>query len=108
MPGKINPVLMEAVMQVSIKVMANDGTSSDTVSRRTWQINEFLPLLSHALLESLDLLNRSDDLLADPVLEIICNWDPCPFYRDHSSMIRTALGYWKETSSRFENPDQDH
>jgi len=108
MPGKINPVLMEAVMQVSIKVMANDGISSETVSRGTWQINEFLPLLSHALLESLDLLSRSDGLLADPVFEIVCNRGQCPFYLDHSSMIRTALGYWKETSSRFENPDQDH
>jgi len=101
MPGKINPVLMEAAMQVGIKVMANDGIIAETVSRGTWQINEFLPLLSHALLESLDLLSRIDDLLADHVRSIVCNKDQCQLYLDHSPMILTALlpllGYEKAT-----------
>jgi aspartate ammonia-lyase len=101
MPGKINPVLMEAVMQVGLKVMANDGIVAEVVSRGTWQINEFLPLLSHALLESLDLLTRIDELLADHVLKIVCNKDRCQFYLDHSPMILTALlpllGYEKAT-----------
>jgi len=101
MPGKVNPVLMEAAMQVGIKVMANDGIIAETVSRGTWQINEFLPLLSHALLESLDLLTRIDDLLADHVLQIVGNREQCQFYLDHSPMILTALlpllGYEKAT-----------
>ncbi len=101
MPGKINPVLMEAAMQVGIKVMANDGIIAETVSRGTWQINEFLPLLSHALLESLDLLSRIDDLLAEHVLQIVPNRDRCQFYLDRSPMILTALlpllGYEKAT-----------
>lgn len=101
MPGKVNPVLMEAAMQVGIKVTANDGIITEAVSRGTWQINEFLPLLAHALLESLDLLSRIDDLLADHVLRIVCNKDQCQLYLDHSPMILTALlpllGYERAT-----------
>ncbi|OPY90299.1 MAG: Aspartate ammonia-lyase [Syntrophus sp. PtaU1.Bin208] len=101
MPGKLNPVLMEAAMQVGIKVMANDGIIAEAVSRGTWQINEFLPLLAYALLESLDLLSRIDDLLAEHVLQIVSNRDLCQFYLDRSPMILTALlpllGYEKAT-----------
>ncbi len=101
MPGKVNPVLMEAAMQVGIKVMANDGIITEAVSRGTGQINEFLPLLAHALLESLDLLSRIDDLLAVHVLRIDCNREQCRLTLDHSPMILTALlpllGYEKAT-----------
>lgn len=101
MPGKVNPVLMEAAMQAGIKVMANDVIIAETVSRGTWQINEFLPLLSHALLESLHLLDSIDELLAGHILRIVPDRDRCQFHLDRSPMILTALlpflGYERAT-----------
>ena len=46
MPGKVNPVMMEAAIQVGIKVNANDYIITETANRGTLQINEFLPLLA--------------------------------------------------------------
>jgi aspartate ammonia-lyase len=91
MPGKVNPVMAEAAIQVGMKVIANDALIADAASRGTFQINEFLPLLAHALLESLDLLAGIDALLADHVREIEADVERCAFYFDHSPMIITAL-----------------
>ncbi|MFO7570907.1 MAG: aspartate ammonia-lyase [Smithellaceae bacterium] len=91
MPGKINPVLAETAIQAGIKVIANDAIVTDAASRGTFQINEFLPLLAHALLESLDLLSGIDTLLADHIRGIEVDAERCAFYFDHSPMIITAL-----------------
>jgi aspartate ammonia-lyase len=101
MPGKVNPVFMEAVIQTGIKVIANDGIVTDTAARGTLQINEFLPLLSHAFLESLDLLINIDELFAVNVRGIIADEQKCHDYFAHSPMIITALlpviGYERAT-----------
>ncbi|MFA5321597.1 MAG: aspartate ammonia-lyase [Smithella sp.] len=91
MPGKINPVLCEAAIQTGIKVIANDGIITDTASRGTFQINEFLPLLAHALLESLDLLININVLFISHVRGIVSCPDKCKEYFDASPMIITAL-----------------
>lgn len=91
MPGKVNPVLAEAAIQTGLKVIANDGIVADTAARGTLQINEFLPLLGHALLESLDLLININALLAFHVRGIVANQDKCEEYFNASPMIITAL-----------------
>jgi len=91
MPGKVNPVLAEAAMQTGIKVIANDGMVTETAARGTLQINEFLPLLGHALLESLDLLVNIDSLLTGHVQGIRANREKCEEYFNASPMIITAL-----------------
>ena len=91
MPGKVNPVLLEAAIQTGIKVMGNDVIISDVASRGTWQINEFLPLLAHAFLESLDLLTNINRLLAEHIGKIEANEATCRMYFDQSPMIVTAL-----------------
>lgn len=101
MPGKVNPVLAEAVIQTGIKVIANDGIVTETAARGTLQINEFLPLLAHALLESLDLLINIDGLLTEHVRTITANKEKCEEYFNASPTIITALlpiiGYEKAT-----------
>ncbi len=101
MPGKVNPVMLEAAMQAGIKVTANDHVVTDVVSRGTLQINEFLPLLAHAILESLDILININDLLAGHVKKIGADEEKCREYFDKSPMIITALlpviGYEKAT-----------
>jgi aspartate ammonia-lyase len=91
MPGKVNPVLCEAVIQTGIKVIANDGIITETAARGTLQINEFLPLLAHALLESLDLLININGLLSEHVRGIPANKEKCEEYFNASPMIITAL-----------------
>jgi aspartate ammonia-lyase len=91
MPGKVNPVALEAAVQVGLKVMANDGIIADVVSRGTLQINEFLPLLADALLESLDLLVNVNRLLEGHIRSITADPGRCGAYFDRSPMIVTAL-----------------
>jgi aspartate ammonia-lyase len=113
MPGKVNPVLCEAAIQVGMKVIANDAIITDAAARGTLQINEFLPLLAHALLESLDLLININGLLTEHVRGIGADKEKCEEYFNASPMIITALlpliGYEKaaqlisDFSSRGEN-----
>lgn len=91
MPGKVNPVLAEAAMQAGMKVMANDAIIADCASRGTQQINEFLPLLAHALLESLDILINTNTMLAVHIRAIVADASKCAEYFDQSPMIITAL-----------------
>ncbi len=102
MPGKINPVVMEAVIQTGIRVMANDTIIADAASRGTWQINEFLPLIADAFLEMIDLLAAAAPLLAAQVRGIIADEARCRAFFDQSPMIITALlpiiGYERATA----------
>ncbi len=91
MPGKVNPVLMEAAIQTGIKVSANDLIVSDAVSRGTLQISEFFPLIAHAFLQSIDLLVNIDTLLAAHISQITADENVCRYYFDRSPMIVTAL-----------------
>jgi aspartate ammonia-lyase len=101
MPAKVNPVLLEAGMQAGMKVMANDSLIADACSRGSLQINEFLPLVSFALHESLELLTRVDNQLAVHVRGIRADEPACRAFFERSPMIATALlpriGYDKAT-----------
>jgi aspartate ammonia-lyase len=101
MPGKVNPVIPEAVIQTGLKVMADETIISDAASRGTWQINEFLPLIADAFLDQLDLLAAAADLLAAHVRELSADGMRCRAYFDRSPMIITALlpviGYERAT-----------
>lgn len=98
-PGKINPVLLEAVMQAGLKVMANDLLVTEAVSRATFQICEFMPLLAHALLGSIDLLTRADEMFSMHVAGIKAGPEKCQASTDQAEGIVTAfvphLGYDK-------------
>jgi aspartate ammonia-lyase len=91
MPGKVNPVVLEAAIQVGLKVMANDLLVTESCSRSTLQINEFLPLLAHALLESLDILTGMNRSLAAHVEGITADEGRCREVFDRSPMILTAF-----------------
>ena len=101
MPGKINPVILEAVIQAGLKVMANDFLVTEAASRATFQICEFMPLLAHALLESIELLTRTDEMFSEHVAGIKADSEKCRSYVDHAEGIVTAfvplLGYDKAT-----------
>ncbi|MDP2361712.1 MAG: aspartate ammonia-lyase [bacterium] len=56
MPGKVNPVIPEAVVQVAMLVEGNDVAITQAAGAGTLELNPFLPLIADRLLESLDLL----------------------------------------------------
>jgi len=91
MPGKVNPVIPEAVTQAGLKVIANDALITEAASRSQLQINEFLPLLALALFESLDLLAAADTMMAAHIDALKADEDRCRYYFDRSRMIVTAL-----------------
>jgi aspartate ammonia-lyase len=64
MPGKINPVICEHVIQVAIWMIAQDSLIAQCAAGGTLQICEYLPLLAHALLEMLDRIVTAVPLLA--------------------------------------------
>ena len=68
MPGKVNPVIPEAVTQVAFQVMANDQAITLAAQAGQLELNAFLPLIAHNLLESLDLLHRGVSLFIDRCL----------------------------------------
>ena len=63
MPGKVNPVIPEAVSQAAMLVLGHDATIATACASGNLELNPFLPLVAHCLLESLDLLARADDIL---------------------------------------------
>lgn len=91
MPGKVNPVMLEAGIQAGLTVIANDGLVSEAGSRSSLQINEFLPLLGHALLDSLDILLNIDLRLAGHIGRISADEQRCRGYFERSQMIVTAF-----------------
>ncbi len=65
MPGKINPVICEAVIMVCIQVIGNDVAVTIGNSRGEFELNVMLPLIAHNLLESITILGNASCLLAD-------------------------------------------
>ena len=63
MPGKVNPVIPEAVTQAAILAMAHDQALAMAAAMGSMELNPFLPLAAHSLLESLDLLARACAIL---------------------------------------------
>ncbi len=99
MPGKVNPVILESAIQAGIKVIANDDIITQVSTRGTFQINEFMPLLTFAALESLDILISINKILAKHIGGIKANALKCKQYCDQSTTLITAfipyIGYEK-------------
>ena len=97
MPGKVNPVILESVMQIGIKVKANNNIVADCAARGSLQICEFMPLLADALLESIDLLIAAAKMLAKHAAGIDADQGNCLERLYASPEIITAfvpmLGY---------------
>jgi fumarate hydratase class II len=65
MPGKVNPVIPEAMAMVCAQVMGNHTTITVAGASGNFQLNVMLPVIAHNLLQSLELLATSSRLLAD-------------------------------------------
>jgi aspartate ammonia-lyase len=92
MPGKVNPVIPEAVSQAAIAVMGHDQTILQAVSLGNLELSQFLPLVADSLLGSLDLLAHACDLFRRLCVEgIEANAEQCRRHVDTSTAALTAL-----------------
>ena len=99
MPGKVNPVILEAALQACLKVDADCQMVLETASRSSFQINEFMPLLAMSLLEALEILANVNAMLSKHIETLSANEDVCLKYIENNPLIITAflphLGYEK-------------
>ncbi len=65
MPGKVNPVIPEAVAMVAAQVIGNDATIAVAGASGNFQLNVMLPVLAYNLLQSIEILASASHLLAD-------------------------------------------
>ncbi|WP_423790999.1 class II fumarate hydratase [Micromonospora cathayae] len=92
MPGKVNPVVAEAVRQVCAQVVGNDATVAFAGSQGDFELNVMLPVMARNLLESIRLLAASARLFADRcVAGLAANADVCLAYAEGSPSIVTPL-----------------
>jgi fumarate hydratase class II len=68
MPGKVNPVIPEAVLMACTQVIGNDTTITLAGQSGNFQLNTMLPLIGHTLLQSIQLLSSSTTALADKTI----------------------------------------
>jgi fumarate hydratase class II len=69
MPGKVNPVIPEAVIMVGARVIGNDATIAWAGATGSFELNVAIPVMGTALLESIRLLANSSRLLADKTID---------------------------------------
>lgn len=71
MPGKVNPVIPEMVIQTAMKVMSNDYAITVAAAHGEFELNAFLPLIADSLLESLSLLENAVTIFRTKCVELI-------------------------------------
>jgi fumarate hydratase class II len=92
MPGKVNPVIPEAVCQVVAQVVGNDAAVAFGGAAGNFELNVMLPVIGRNLLESIHILATISQLLADRcVAGITADEDRCRRYAESSASIVTPL-----------------
>jgi fumarate hydratase class II len=92
MPGKVNPVIPEAVLMVCARVIGNDATVTWAGASGNFELNVAIPVMGNALLESIRLLSNSMRLLADKTVKgLVANVERSRALAESSPSIVTPL-----------------
>ena len=92
MPGKVNPVIPEAVLMVCAKVVGNDAAIAWGGAQGSFELNVQIPLMGTSLLESIRLLANASTVLADKTVDgLVANEEKARFYAEASPSIVTPL-----------------
>jgi fumarate hydratase class II len=92
MPGKVNPVVCEALRQVCAQVFGNDATVAFAGSQGDFELNVMLPVMARNLLESIRLLASVSRLFAERcVAGLVADEARCREYAEGSPSIVTPL-----------------
>jgi len=103
MPGKVNPVMSEMVMQVAAQVIGNDATITWSAALgSTFELNVMMPVMAYNLLQSIELLSKAARVFADRcVAGLEANVARCEGLVEQSLAMCTSLapiiGYDKAT-----------
>ncbi|MCU0594863.1 MAG: class II fumarate hydratase [Desulfobacterota bacterium] len=103
MPGKVNPVIPEMVLQVSAQVIGNDAAITQGGQTGNFELNVMLPLMAYALIQSIRLLAEAARALAEKCIRgIEANVEKCASNLEQSLALATAfvplLGYDRAAS----------
>ena len=92
MPGKVNPVIPEAVNLVAAQVMGNDAAISICGALGQLELNIMMPVIAYDLLQSIDILANGSKALAEKCVNgITADRQRCRDYADRSLMVVTAV-----------------
>ncbi|MFE7773943.1 class II fumarate hydratase [Streptomyces sp. NPDC057445] len=92
MPGKVNPVIPEAVLMVAAQVTGNDTTVAVAGAAGNFELNVMLPVMAKNVLESVRLLTAASRLLADRTVDgVTANVERAREYAESSPSVVTPL-----------------
>jgi fumarate hydratase class II len=92
MPGKVNPVICEAAIQVAAQVVGNDATIALSSTNGAFELNVGIPVMAANLLESIRLLANVARVMADKMVDgIVAHEDRARFLAEASPSIVTPL-----------------
>ncbi len=92
MPGKVNPVIPEMVTQLAYQVMGNDQVIAMAAAAGQLELNAFLPLIAHNLLQSLQLLNNGVNIFKEQCIQgIVADEVRCRRWLEEGYSFITAL-----------------
>jgi len=92
MPGKVNPVIPEAVIQVAAQVIGNDATITISGQSGSFELNVMMPVIAYNLLQSIELLASASAVFAEKCVEgISANREACAAFIERSLALVTGL-----------------
>jgi fumarate hydratase class II len=91
MPGKVNPVILEAVMQVTYRVQGNSHTVVCASQASNFELNVALPVVAHSMLESVELLSDACHVFVDKCLSGVAPTSVGPDLVERGLALCTAL-----------------
>jgi fumarate hydratase class II len=93
MPGKVNPVMSEMVLQVAAQVVGNDATVAwGAAFGSTFELNVMMPVIAHSLLESVHILSSAARIFADRCVDgLTANVERCAELVEDSLAMCTSL-----------------
>ncbi|MDA2924236.1 class II fumarate hydratase [Acidobacteria bacterium AH-259-L09] len=92
MPGKVNPVIPEAVTMIAAQVMGNDMTISIGGQSGNFELNVMMPVIAHNLLQSIHLMSSGCNVLAEKCVDgLIANRERCQEMVERSLALVTSL-----------------
>ncbi len=92
MPGKVNPVIPEVVLQVSAQVMGNDTAVTVAGSQGAFELNVRVPMMARNVFESIRILTAASTMLAEKCVDgIEANVETLRRYAESTPAIATAL-----------------
>jgi len=92
MPGKVNPVIPETLLQVAAQVIGNDAAITFSGQAGNFELNVMLPLMAYNLLQSIQLLSRAVTVFGEKCIKgITANIKKCTSNLEKSLALVTAL-----------------